>query len=144
MASSELAEARRASKDSGSSIRKSRDGDKMEGASDTMNDLPVPNVATSTTKKFWQELGAHDGLETKRGMKSRHLVMIGALIVLVSFVNPLSNMLRSYWRHDWHWYFFERWFGVWSIHSSLRRMLTPKKSRLSRLPVQGVRSSPIL
>lgn len=90
MALEELAEARRASKDSSSSIHKSHGGAKEEGSSGSLNELPVPNVTTAKDGKFWQNFGAHDGLETKRAMKSRHLVMIGTIVFSVSISTAYS------------------------------------------------------
>ena len=104
MTSEALPEARRAS--TGSSIGKSHAGFKQEDASGLLNELPAPNV-TAKTGKFWDKLGAHDGLETKRAMKSRHLVMIGELIFSVSVLD--SDLISpSHWRNDWYWHFPER------------------------------------
>jgi len=40
-------------------------------------DLPIPNIAAGDKSGFWKTFAAAPGNETRRGMQSRHLMMIG-------------------------------------------------------------------
>lgn len=80
-------------------------------------DLPKPNNASSGTaaSRFWKKFRAEKGNETQRGMKSRHLMMIGmSLLSVMSYKEPNLNPCSSHWRHHWYRNIFERGVGMWS------------------------------